>query len=244
MIALRGFDMGQVNYNLNLTIKEMPESERPMERMMSCGSSVLSDAELLALIIRIGSRSESAVNLARRLLKGKDGIQGLRFLMEADIAELSEIKGIGPSKACQIKAVVELSKRFAMAGPEQRATIKSPADVAGILMEDMRYLNTEHFKVVLLNTKNSVLAVETISVGGLNSSIVHPREVFKPAIKRSCASVILAHNHPSGDPSPSNEDINVTRRLYEAGNILGIEVLDHIIIGDWKFLSFKEKRLL
>lgn len=233
--------MERVNYNF--TIKQMPESERPMERMFAGGPSILSDAELLALIIRTGTRAESAVNLARRLLKGENGIQGLRFLMDVSLEELSKVRGIGPAKASQIKAVVEISKRLAVAGIPERAIIKSPADVAGMLMEEMRYLNTEHFKVLLLNTKNSVLAIETISIGGLNSSIVHPREVFKPAIKRSCASVILVHNHPSGDPAPSPEDINVTQRLAEAGNILGIGVLDHIIIGDGKFLSLKERRL-
>lgn len=234
--------MGQVDYNLK--IKQLPENERPMERLFNYGPSALSDAELLALVIRTGSRSESAIDLARRLLKGQNGLWGLRFLLDASVEELAAVKGIGPAKASQIKAVVELSKRFAATGSPERMVIKSPADVAGLLMEDMRYLNIEHFKVLLLNTKNQVLTIETISMGGLNSSIVHPREVFKPAIKRSCASVILVHNHPSGDPAPSPEDINVTRRLAEAGNLLGIDVLDHIVIGDGRYLSFKQEQLL
>lgn len=225
----------------HLKIKNLPEEIRPRERIREAGPGALSSAELLAIILGSGSREESALDLSHRLLRGP---RGLRWLAEATYEELCGIKGIGPAKAAQVKAAVELGKRLACMGRGLRPTVRSPQDVCSFVMEDMCYLDREHFRVVILNTKNQVLAVETISVGSLNSSLVHPREVFKPAVLRSAAAVILLHNHPSGDATPSGEDIEITRRLAEAGKIIGIDVLDHIIIGDHVFTSLKERALI
>ncbi|WP_088554542.1 RadC family protein [Calderihabitans maritimus] len=224
-----------------LTIKELPEELRPRERMLQVGPQALSNAELLAILIRTGSARETALDLAQKLLCRPNG---LRYLVEASIEELSSIKGMGLAKAAQIKAAVELGRRLATSSSELRPCIRSPEDVIRLVMEEMRYLDREHFRAISLNTKNQVIAMDTVSVGSLNSSIVHPRELFKEAIRRSAAALVLVHNHPSGDPTPSQEDIDVTRRLAEAGQILGIKVLDHVIIGDGKYLSMKEKGLI
>lgn len=232
-----------------LKIKDFAAFERPRERLRSQGPAALSNAELLAIMIDTGTSGETAVDLARRLLSlapgggppKEDGAAevALRYLATAPFEELSRVKGIGLAKAARIKAAVELGQRLAAAAGSRR-TIRSPGDAASLLMENMRSLDKEHFKIILLNTKNHVLGVELISVGSLNSSIVHPREIFKSAIRRSAAAIILAHNHPSGDPSPSREDEEVTRRLREAGKILGIEVVDHVILGDNRYFSFRE----
>lgn len=225
----------------HLTMKSLPRELRPRERMQISGPGALSSAELLAIILGTGSREESALELAHRLLLEP---RGLRFLAEVSLEELCRLKGIGLAKAAQIKAAVELGKRLACLGPSARPVVRSPQEVSTLVMEEMCYLDREHFRVILLNTKNQVLAVDTISIGSLNSSLVHPREVFKKAIQCSAAAVILVHNHPSGDPTPSPEDLEITRRLAEAGRLLGIEVLDHIIVGDHTFCSFKEKALI
>lgn len=235
-------DLNNVEYHL--TIKDLPEGERPRERLLKYGAENLTDAELLAIIIRTGSRSETAVNLSQRLLLGEKGVNGLRFLVEASIEELGKIKGIGIAKAAQIKAAIEIGKRLASLSQSERPVIKCPGDVRNLLMEEMRYLDKEYFKIILLNIKNQVIHVEDVSVGSLNSSIVHPREIFKIAIRRSSAALILVHNHPSGDPTPSGEDVEITRRLVESGKLLGIGVLDHVIIGDGRYTSLKEKGLI
>lgn len=232
------------NLEYRLTIKDLPEGERPRERLLKYGAENLTDAELLAIIIRTGSRSETAVNLSQRLLLGEKGVNGLRFLVEASIEELGKIKGIGIAKAAQIKAAIEIGKRLASLSQSERPVIKCPGDVRNLLMEEMRYLDKEYFKIILLNIKNQVIHVEDVSVGSLNSSIVHPREIFKIAIRRSSAALILVHNHPSGDPTPSGEDVEITRRLVESGKLLGIGVLDHVIIGDGRYTSLKEKGLI
>lgn len=221
----------------SFTIKELPEEQRPREKLLNQGAEALTNEELLALIIRTGGRKETAMDLARRLVAC---FGGLRSLTDVTCEELMAIKGIGLAKAAQIIAVVELAKRLSVEGA-RRPKIRSPRDAAELLMPEMRYLKKEVFKVMLLDTKNQLIAVEKISQGALNSSIVHPREVFKPAIKRSCCSLIVAHNHPSGEVEPSAEDIQVTKRLLDGGKILGIDVLDHLIIGDGRFLSLKEK---
>lgn len=227
-----------------LTIKDLPTEERPRERLHRYGAQVLSDVELLVVLIRTGTRAESALGIAQRILKGDGGKSGLAYVVDSSVEELSKIKGIGPAKAIQIKAAVELGRRISSYDRREQITITSPLDVKDLLMEEMRFLEKEHFKTILLNIKNHVISVEDISIGSLNSSIVHPREVFKPAIRRSSASVLLVHNHPSGDPTPSKEDIEVTGRLVEAGKILGINVLDHIIIGNNHIISLKEKGLM
>jgi len=222
------------------TIKNLPEEERPRERLARHGASVLSNAELLAILLRTGTREESAISLAHRILVQE---QGLRYLADSNVEQLSAINGIGKAKAAQIKAAIELGKRLAAFEPGADKPLKCPQDVAGLLMEEMRYLKKEHMKLVLLNVKCNLISVEEISVGSLNASIVHPREVFNPAIRKSSASIIMVHNHPSGDPSPSSEDISITARIAEAGKLIGIELVDHIIIGDGKYVSMKEKGL-
>ncbi len=228
----------------DILIKDLPIEERPRERLQKYGAQALSDAELLAVLIRTGTKSESALVLAQRMLKGDIGKSGLAYVVDSSVEELSKIKGIGTAKAVQIKAAVELGRRIASYNQRKQVIIKSPLDVKDLLMEEMRFLEKEYFKTILLNVKNHVISVEDISIGSLNSSIVHPREVFKPAIRRSSASILLVHNHPSGDPTPSREDIEVTERLVEAGKILGINVLDHIIIGSDSIISLKEKNLM
>jgi DNA repair protein RadC len=219
-------------------LRDVPNEERPRERMMQFGAQALSNAELLAILIRTGTVAESAVRLAERVL-AESGT--LRSLTDMSVEQLVQIKGIGAAKALQIQAGIELGRRLARSSFQERPVIRSPQDVADLLSEDMRYLAKEHFICLFLNTKNYVVGQETLSMGSLNASIVHPREVFRAAIKKSSASIICAHNHPSGDPDPSPEDIEITRRLQEAGRIIGIEVLDHVIIGDCQYVSLKEK---
>ncbi|NEW04493.1 JAB domain-containing protein [Paenibacillus sp. SYP-B3998] len=222
----------------NLMLREVPQEERPRERMLQYGAAALSNAELLAILLRTGTVSESALRLAGRILSE---CGGLRSLVDMSKDQLTEIKGIGDAKALQIQAGIELGRRLSKSSLTERITIRSPKDIADLLSEDLRYLQKEHFVCLFLNTKNHVLAQETLSMGSLNASIVHPREVFRAAIKRSSAAIVCAHNHPSGDPTPSPEDIQLTHRLMEAGSIIGIEVLDHVIIGDQKFISLKEQ---
>lgn len=222
----------------HITIKELPEEERPREKLIRYGESALSNAELLAILLRTGTKNESALSLAYKILKQQEG---LRFLIDCTVQELGNISGIGQAKAAQLRAAVELGKRVSAFAKEQDKYVKCPQDVANLLMEEMRYLKKEYMKLILLNVKCNVISIENISIGNLNASIVHPREVFLPAIKKSSASVIMVHNHPSGDPTPSNEDINITKRIAEAGKIIGIELVDHIIIGDGRYISLKEK---
>ncbi|WP_313636700.1 DNA repair protein RadC [Paenibacillus sp.] len=219
-------------------LRDLPHEERPRERMMHYGAESLSQAELLAILLRTGTRRESAIHIAQQML-GKIG--GLRGLVDLSIEELTEIKGIGPAKAVQLKAGIELGRRLANSRFTMPVIIRCPEDAAEILTEQLRYLQKEHFVCLFLNTKNHVIGQETLSMGSLNASIVHPREVFRAAIKCSSASIICAHNHPSGDPTPSPEDISLTSRLLQAGEIVGIDVLDHLIIGDSSFVSLKEK---
>lgn len=223
---------------MTLMIRDVPKDDRPRERLLSAGPESLADHELLAILLRTGTKEESVLQLAHRLLQH---FEGLRLLKDASIEEITSIKGIGTTKAVQILAAIELGRRIHRLVNNDRYVIRSPEDGAKYVMEDMRFLSQEHFVAIYLNTKNQVIYRKTIFIGSLNASIVHPREVFKEAIKRSAASIICAHNHPSGDPTPSREDIDVTKRLVECGRIIGIELLDHLIIGDQKFVSLKEK---
>nr|WP_211326572.1 DNA repair protein RadC [Paenibacillus flagellatus] len=223
------------------TLRDVPAEERPRERMLQVGAQALSNAELLAILLRTGTINESAVSLAQRLLVESGG---LRRLVEMSTEQLTALKGIGAVKALQIQAGIELGRRLARTTRPETVTIRSPQDVSLLLTEELRYLQKEHFVCLFLNTKNHVIGQETLSIGSLNASIVHPREVFLAAIKRSSASIICAHNHPSGDPTPSPEDIDITRRLVEAGSVIGIDVLDHIIIGDRTNVSLKELGLM
>ncbi len=222
----------------NFKIRDFPQDERPRERLINDGPDKLSNQELLAIILRTGTSKESVLNLSQKLLKH---FEGLRMLTNATVEEITSISGIGKAKAAQIIAAMELGRRINRLTYDDRYTIRSPQDGANYVMDEMRFLSQEHFVCLYLNTKNQVLHKQTVFIGSLNASIVHPREVFKEAFKRSAASVICAHNHPSGDPTPSREDIEVTKRLTECGKMLGIELLDHLIIGDQKYVSLKEK---
>ncbi|TKD70415.1 RadC family protein [Pseudalkalibacillus hwajinpoensis] len=219
-------------------IRDYPEEERPRERLVKDGPETLSNQELLAIILRTGTKQESVLQLSYRIIQY---FEGLRLLKDASIEELTSLNGVGTAKAVQLIAAMELGRRVSRLQLEERYTIRSPEDGANYVMEDMRFLSQEHFVCLYLNTKNQVLHRQTVFVGSLNASIVHPREVFREAFRRSAASLICFHNHPSGDPTPSREDIEVTKRLAECGKMLGIDMLDHIIIGDQKFVSLKEK---
>ncbi|MFB5662879.1 DNA repair protein RadC [Alteribacillus sp. HJP-4] len=226
---------------VSVLIKDVPVRERPREKLVKEGPERLTNQELLAVLLRTGTKSESVLSLAQRVLFHFDG---LPFLKEAAIEELQEIRGIGAAKAIELRAAVELGRRIHTYTEEDPYIIRSPEDVSRYVMEDMRFLKQEHFVILCLNTKNQVIHKQTLFIGSLNSSIVHPRELFKEALRRSAASLICLHNHPSGDPTPSREDIEVTKRLMECGRILGIDVLDHIIIGDRRFVSLKEQDCL
>ncbi|MGP4067588.1 RadC family protein [Halobacillus sp. B29] len=222
-------------------IKDVPKEDRPRERLLEIGASHLSNQELLAILLGSGTKRESVMDLAQRLLIH---FEGILLLKDATFEELTAIRGIGVAKAVLIMSAIEIGKRMQQMKPVERYMIRSPEDGADFVMEEMRDLKQEHFICLFLNTKNQVLHRQTIFIGSLNASIVHPREVFKEAVKRSAASIICAHNHPSGDPTPSQEDIQVTRRLQECGKMIGIELLDHLVIGDRKFISLKEKGYL
>ncbi|MFC0522455.1 DNA repair protein RadC [Pontibacillus salicampi] len=225
----------------SVLIKDVPQSDRPRERLMELGAKHLSNQELLAILLGSGLRNESVMSVAQRVLVH---FEGLSLLRDATVEELTAIKGIGTAKAVVIIAALEIGKRMHNQRPGERYAVKSPDDAADYVMEEMRDLHQEHFVCIFLNTKNQIIHRQTIFIGSLNASIVHPREVYKEAVKRSAASIICAHNHPSGDPTPSQEDIHVTRRLTECGKMLGIELLDHIVIGDRKYISLKEKGYL
>ncbi len=211
--------------------------------MLTKGAQALSNADLLAILLRTGTKNDSALRVAERLLKKYEEM-GIAALSGLGPQEISKIKGIGQVKAVTIAAAIELGKRLNGVASAERVIIRSPQDAVNLLMARLRYETREHFIILLLSTKNHVLATPTISIGSLNASIVHPRELFREVINHSAASVILAHNHPSGDPTPSPEDIGLTRKLIDAGKILEIPVLDHIIIGDNKYVSLKEKGII
>ena len=223
------------------TIKELPQSERPRERLIAMGEESLSDAELLGIIIRDGTPDASAVDLARKILfKYGD----FKSLATKTTGELAMIKGIGPAKAAQVKAAMAIARRFAAIPLTSGKRVGSSEDIFNHLHERLRDRRQETFLLLLLDSKNRIIKDLQISVGSLSSSMVHPREVFAPAIRESAASVIFVHNHPSGDPTPSQEDLEITNRLREVSNVVGIKVLDHVIIGAGRYVSLKDKGLL
>ena len=222
-------------------IKEMPTLERPREKMINYGSNSLSNAELLAILIGSGNAKQNAIELSRDII---NNFGGLIALTDITHEELISIRGIGDAKACNILAALELNKRVSAYALNKRMKITSPNDVCNLFMDELRYDKKEKFIIVLLNTKSEIISKELISIGNLNYSIVHPREVYKYAIKKSAASVLFIHNHPSGNPDPSKNDKNITRRLTEVGEIIGIDVIDHIIIGNNRYFSFKENDLI
>jgi len=222
------------------TIKDLPVGERPRERLEHYGAGALSTSELIAILLRSGVTGESVLRLAERLLVRYGGLTGLA---QASFAELQQDKGIGPAKVTQIKAALELGRRLLVASPHERPQIKSPADAANLLMLEMGLLQQEQLRVMLLDTRNRVLATHKMYVGNLNTSVVRVGEIFREAIKANSAALIVVHNHPSGDPTPSPEDVAVTEQIVQAGRLLNIEVLDHLIIGQQRFVSLKERGL-
>ncbi len=226
-------------YEGKVKIKDFRDNDKPMEKMALNGVDSLSDEELIAIIIGIGSKKHNAVELGSNIL---DLIKSQVNHMDISVNELMTLDGVGMSKASKIVAAFEISNRLNTRKSLDNCIIDGPSSVASIFMEELRNKLKECFYILLLNTKNKIISKEFISEGTLNSSLVHPREVFKPAIKKSANSIILIHNHPSDDLTPSRDDILITKRLDETGKIVGITVLDHIIIGDGQFLSLKEEK--
>jgi DNA repair protein RadC len=224
----------------NLTIPDFPLGERPRERLQYHGPAALSNAELLAILLRVGRPGENAVALSTRLLAEFGGLAGLA---KASFHDLVSIKGVSTAKTAQLKAAIELGRRLLITSPDARPQITSPLDAANLLMLEMGSLEQEHLRTLLLDTKNRVLASPTVYKGNVNSSIIRVSEIFREAIRENATALIVAHNHPSGDPTPSPEDVQVTRSIVQAGMMLGIDVLDHIVIGHQRFVSLKERGL-
>lgn len=225
-------------------VKDLPISERPYEKCEKYGPGSLSDAELLATIIRTGSKSERVIDVANHILNYSKVYRGLIGINYLSLQELMTIRGIGRVKAVQILCIAELTKRMAKATNEDGLRLLSPESVASYYMQEMRHLSREQIILVMLDSKSKILKDMIISSGSVNASILAPREIFLNALKYGAVNIILLHNHPSGDPTPSKEDINSTRRLIDAGNLIGIKLIDHIIIGDNRFISLKEKGIL
>lgn len=229
-------------------IKDLPEDMRPQEKLLASGPNYLSNAELIALIIRTGSKEENSmavsqklIDLGQSLTNNNDEYYGLKFLVNSTIEDLMQINGIGKSKACMIQAAIELGRRVYRGSSYLKEKITDTTKLPNIVMNEMRYLNEEQFRIAILNTKKELEYLELISSGTVDKTIVEPRDVFQKAIKRNAHTIILLHNHPSGDPKPSKQDLDITNRLKKAGNLIGIEVIDHIIIGDGVYYSFLEE---
>jgi DNA repair protein RadC len=228
------------NVQYQPTIREMPPGERPRERLENYGEAALSHSELLAIILRSGVKGQSVLNLSQALLAKYGSLLGLA---RASFAELCAEHGLGPAKATQLKAAMELGRRLLIESPDARPQITSPADAANLVQLQMSLLEQEEVRVLILDTRNRVLDNHTVYVGSLNTSVVRVGELFREAIKQNAAAIIVVHNHPSGDPTPSPEDVRLTEMLVEAGKLLDVEVLDHLIIGQGRFVSLKERGL-
>ncbi|MBI4200456.1 MAG: DNA repair protein RadC [Chloroflexi bacterium] len=221
-------------------IRDLPPGERPRERLRERGAPYLSNSELIAILLRTGTTGENVLDLATRLLSLHGGLDGLD---RASFPELAALRGMGEAKTAQLKAALELGKRLLATAPEARVTVQSPQDVANLVMAEMAFLEQEHLRVLLLNTKNQVLATKEVYKGSVNTAVLRAGEVFQEAVRANCPSVIVVHNHPSGDPTPSQEDVQVTSQLIQAGKVLDIELLDHVIVGRNGYVSLKERGL-
>ena len=221
-------------------IMDLHESDRPRERLASLGPQALTNAELMAILLRVGVKGESAVAVGQRLLNNFSGLRGLH---SAPFADLKKQHGLGDAKAAQIKAAIELGRRLTLESPEERATINSPADAAALVLYEMSALEQEHLRVTLLDRRNRVVEIVEVYKGSVNSSQVRIGEVFKEAVRKNASAVIVIHNHPSGDPTPSPDDVAVTRAIVQAGKLLDVEVLDHLVIGQGRWVSLKERGL-
>jgi DNA repair protein RadC len=219
-------------------MKDLPPELRPRERLVSGGAAALSTAELIAVLLRTGSPKRSALDVATELLRSHGSLDRLAG---ASPAQLCRTEGVGEVKALHLLAAFELGRRLGALPPRVRPVVRSPADAAALVMSDLRFAQTEHFVVLLLNTKNEMLGRVEVSRGGLASSPVHPREVFKAAVTQGAAGMILVHNHPSGDPTPSRTDLAMTARLSRAGGVMGIPIIDHLVIGDGRYISLREQ---
>lgn len=222
------------------TMRELPPGERPRERLRELGPAALSEAELLAILLRTGLPGLTALDLARELLLRFGGLHGL---LRASLGELCQEHGLGQAKAAQVKAALELGRRLLMAAPEELLAVRSPADVSALLMAEMGHMDQEQLRVLLLNTRHQVIRQVVVYQGNVNTSLVRVGELFRDAVRENCAAVIVAHNHPSGDPAPSPEDVAVTREIVGAGQLLDIEVLDHLIVGRQRYVSMRERGL-
>lgn len=229
-----------VHIAYHTTVREMPTDERPRERLLRYGPSTLQTAELLAIILRVGTSKENVIELSARLLRQYDGLGGL---LAADMATLCDEHGLGEAKVAQLRAALEIGRRLSVIAPNERPTITRPEDVATLLLGDMAFLSQEQLRVLCLDTKNHVVHQQVVYQGTVNSSVVRVAEVFKPAITRTCPAIVVVHNHPSGDPTPSPEDIRTTEQLRKAGELLDIDLLDHIVIGHQRYISLKERGL-
>ena len=223
-----------------MNIKSLPSDERPREKLIKHGPRTLTDSELLAIILRTGSKKESVLGLSNKLFTKYN----LKSLSRIKITSLKKQLGIGDTKACQIIACFELGKRLAGFKEDKKPVMKNAKDIAELFIPEMGALEKEHFKGVYLDTRKRIIKQENIFIGSLNESVVHPREIFKIALDENAAAIILLHNHPSGDPKPSSFDIEMTKEIVKAGDLLGIQVLDHIIIGGKKYVSLREKGLI
>jgi DNA repair protein RadC len=221
-------------------ITDLATEERPRERLLHLGPQALAASELLAILLRVGVQGENAVQVGQRLLKNFGGISGLQ---RAPMEELCNQRGIGEAKAAQIKAAIELGRRLTLESPDERPAINSPADAAALVLYEMSALEQEHLRVILLDTRNRVLEIVEIYKGSVNSSQIHVGEIFKAAIRRNAPALIVVHNHPSGDPTPSPDDAAVTRAIVQAGKLLDVDVLDHMVIGQGRWVSMKERGL-
>jgi len=225
---------------LTYRITDLPEEERPRERLARLGPQSLSNAELLAILLRVGVKGENAVQVGQRLLQDFGGLTGLH---RADFQDVVAKHGLGPAKAAQIKAAIELGNRLRLEAPDERPAVHSPADAAALVQYEMSALEQEEMRVILLDTRNRVLGIKQVYKGSTNSSQVRVNELFKDAIRVSAVSIVIIHNHPSGDPTPSPDDVAVTRAIVQAGKLLDIEVLDHLVIGRGRFVSLKDRGL-